>query len=928
MGGMSSFGSARDRLFFGWLVCLSLFSCPPINSTPCSDDAQCRADQRCRRGACGPICLDDTDCGDTQVCLTDGTCGARPECTRDADCANGFVCGQGQCRCEDDSACAANQECTNGACQTRPRCTDDADCRGTGARCEVTQGLCLPVCNMPQDCAPTLDPRVAFALYTCAAGTCTRRCTQDLQCGGQSLICRSGLCTKADCAQASDCPAGQYCTSATFGRCEAYTTCTSTPECMRNFECKRFPETQCPPGFDCTQSICRELQRCLADGDCVSGVPGTMGSEITGYCEEGHCQPSPTCVVSQQCGAGKTCIGGVCVPSVCRGHLECGAGKACVDGACVSAPLPADIDAMRVTPTTGFLIEGDALQLHLIVYRLDGSSYPLESATWEVKDPAGMPSTNATVSATGLVSAVMAGEVRVRAQVTGSALATNEASITIIPRVMMGRRVIVTDAETGGPLPNVTVRACPAGDCTTPTDVVTTAQGTADFPLLDGTATTFTAVPATLRTDGLPALERASILNTTATDVLIPLRENPVRGNAGFSASVSFSDVSTVGSYWAGFVTASASDIPSLTASGLLGDNFMVEIPGVGQQVPVPGALVLYTSPGLGFPQEVKPRSLAFAQPGTSRFVQAWAGRAYLESAFALRSIDVLSYLGAFDYAHVPGIAFSPKPFVADSSDVDGDGLCSNMQRCPMGSEDVPDYARFTPLAFQPRRQQKLRTEVVLPRVPSTFDTILVASALFDDRAGMLPTGFASKTPGMTGSDGMREVEPVTIRGGPAYNGLEIATPGIWALAGNAGGTASSGRLVRSTVLGSRVLITPFLPAPAMATYTPGNRTLNPGQPAWASVFSTGGELGRVALTGTDTRHVIYFAMANGQTAIVWPSAPTGPGQDPSAQAMTKLEVVAVDLIGGVSVEQVFDASGVTLSSWSSVIDGYSRLDR
>ena len=162
--------------------------------------------------------------------------------------------------------------------------------------------------------------------------------------------------------------------------------------------------------------------------------------------------------------------------------------------------------------------------------------------------------------------------------------------------------------------------------------------------------------------------------------------ENPVRGNAGFSASVAFSDVSTAGSYWAGFVTASASDLPSLTANGLLGDNFQVEIPGVGQQVPVPGALVLYTSPGLGFPQEVKPRSLAFAQPGNSRFVQAWAGRAYLESAFALRSVDVLSYLGAFDYAQQPGIGFSAKPWVADSSDVDSDGLCSNLQRCPFQS--------------------------------------------------------------------------------------------------------------------------------------------------------------------------------------------------------------------------------------------------
>jgi hypothetical protein len=908
------------------LCCLS--ACPPVNSTPCNDDSQCNADQRCRRGACGPICLDDTECGDTQVCLPTGTCGARPECTKDTECASGFTCTQGRCQCEDDSACAANQRCTAGTCQVRPRCTADADCLGTGGRCEVTQGICLPVCNMPTDCAPTLDPRVAFALYTCVQGTCTRRCTQDLQCGGQGLICRLGLCTKADCAQASECPAGQLCTSSTFGRCESYTVCTQTSQCMANFECRAYPQAQCPPGFDCSQKTCQELQRCLADGDCVSGVPGTMGSEVTGYCEGGHCQPSPTCQISQQCGSGKTCIAGVCVPSVCRGHPECGAGHACIDGKCVTAPGPNEIDQLRISPTTAFVIEGDTLKLNVLAFRLDGTTYPLSDAVFEVKDAMGMPSTNATVTAQGVLSAVMAGEVRVRAGVTGSTLRTGEARVQIIPRVMMGRRVVVTDAATGLPLANVAVRACPANDCTTPTDVMTSAEGTADFPLLDGSATTFTAAPSALRSDGLPAFERASILNTTVTDVALPLRENPVRSAAGFSGSISFSDVSTTGSYWAGFVTASASDVPSLTAQGLLGENFQTEIPGINQQVPVPGALVLYTSPGLGFPQEVKSRSLAFAQPGTNRFVQAWAGRAYLENALSLRSIDVLSYLGAFDYAQDRSIAFTPKPYVPDSTDVDNDGLCSNMQRCPMGSEEVPDYANFTPLAFQPGRQQSLRTEVVVPGVPSNFDTVLVASALFEERAGMLPTGFASKTAGQTGPDGLKQIDPVLVRGGPAYNGLEIATPGIWTLAANAAGTNFTGRLNRSPVLGSRVLVTPFLPSPAMSTYTPGNRTFSPGQPAWASVYSTGGELGRVSLTGTDTRHVIYFAITTGQNAIVWPTAPTAPGQDPAAQAMTKLEVVAIDLVSGVSLDQVFDANGVTVASWASIVDGYSRLDR
>ncbi len=921
---MATMGNRGLLIFLLW----GLSACPPVNATPCSDDTQCTADQRCRRGACGPICLDDTECGDTQVCLPAGTCGARPECTKDTECANGFTCSQGRCQCEDDSACAANQRCITGTCQARPRCTADAECLGTGARCEVTQGICLPVCTMPQDCAPTLDPRVAFALYTCTQGTCTRRCTADLQCGGQGLICRNGLCAKADCAQATDCPRGQLCTSATFGRCEAYTTCAQTSECARNFECRRYPDAQCPPGFDCTQKTCQELQRCLADADCITGVPGTMGATINGYCEEGHCQPSPTCVVNQQCTGGTTCIAGVCVPSVCRGHLECGAGHACIDGACVSAPLAADVDQLRLTPTTGFLIEGDSMQLHVLAYRIDGTSYPMEAATFEVKDAAGQPSTSATVSAAGVVSAALAGEVRIRAGVTGSLVMSNEARVKIIPRVMMGRRVVVTDAATGAPLANVAVRACPGGDCSAPVDVMTSVDGTAVFPLLDGSATTFTAAASELRIDGLPLYERASILTTTVADVALPLRDNPVRSAAGFSASISFSDVSTVGTYWAGFVTASASDVPSLTAQGLLGENFMTEVPGLNQQVPIPGALVLYTSPGLGFPQEVKARSLSFAQPGSSRFVQSWAGRAYLDSALSLRSIDVLSYLGAFDYAQERAVAFSPRPNVPDSTDVDGDGLCSNMSKCPMGSEDVPDYARFTQLAFQPGRPQRLRTEVVVPGVPSNFDTVLVASALFDERAGMLPTGFASKTAGQPGNDGLKQVDPMTVRGGPAYNGLEIATPGIWALAVNTAGTNFTGRLLRSPVLGSRVLVTPFLPSPAMSTFTPGNRTFSPGQPAWASVYATGGELGRVSLTGTDTRHVIYFAMTTGQNSIVWPTSPTSPGQDPAAQAMTKLEVVAVDLVAGVNIDQVFEASGVTLASWSQVIDGYSRLDR
>lgn len=902
-----------------------LSACPPVNSQPCAADDECRSDQRCRRGACGPICLDDTECGTGQVCTSAGVCGARPECAKATDCAVGFTCTAGRCQCLDDTACTANQQCVAGTCQARKPCTADADCLGTGGRCEVTQGLCLPVCRLPQDCAPELDPRLAFAIYTCAMGTCTRRCTTDVQCGGSGFICRNGLCEAADCATASDCPMGQYCTSATFGRCEAFTLCSSSAQCLRNYECRRFTQSECPPGFDCTQRLCLELPRCLSDGDCVTGTPPMQTR--TGYCEEGHCQASPTCTVSAQCGTGRECIGGVCVPQVCRGHPDCGANGACIDGACVSAPLPSEVNLLRVTPTSGWLIEGDALQLRLLAFKLDGTSFPLSTATWTVTDGQGLPSADATVTPGGLVTAVNAGVVKVKGSVTGSIVAGAEATLTIIPRVTAGRRVIVVDAANRAPLAGVVVRACATVGCTTPTDVTTGADGVAAFPALAAGPATITAVAQATRTDGLPTFERASILGTTSADVLLPLRENPVKAQGGINASVGFSDVSTTGAYWAGFVAVSASDVPSLTAQSLLGDNFLVELPGVGQQVPVPGALVLYTSPGFGIPQEVKDRALVPAQPGT-RFTAAWAGRTYLEGLLSLRSTDFLSYLGAFDYALGTGATTAAKPFVADATDVNGNGRCSNMQRCPLGTEDVPDYASFTQQSFQPRRQQKRRTEVVLPRVPSTFDTVLVAAVELDASAGLLPTGFANRTAGMPGQDGTRPVDPVTLRSGPAYNGVEIATPGLWALAGNASGSATSGRLSRGPTLPSRVLVTPFLPAPADASYQPGTRTLNPGQPAWASIYSTGGQLARVALTGAEGRHVLYFAVEGQQAAVPWPSGAAGPGVDPASEAGARLEVVAVDLLEGTAPEDVFDASGVTLATWVTVVDGYSRLDR
>jgi len=409
--------------------------------------------------------------------------------------------------------------------------------------------------------------------------------------------------------------------------------------------------------------------------------------------------------------------------------------------------------------------------------------------------------------------------------------------------------------------------------------------------------------------------------------VYLPLRANPTRASAGFNASVAFTRVSTNGTYWAGLVATSFGDVPSMRPSDLLGDTFSVRIDLINQRVPVPGAVVLYTSPAFGFPQEVKPRSFGVSQPGT-RFVVGYAGRGELEQALTARSVDFLGYLGSFDYALDSQIVLSPRLHVPDTTDINGNGLCTNPQQCPMGSEQVPDYANFTRLSMTPGRQQGVRTEVVLPRVVQTVTTVLVSAVQIDSEAGLLPVGFASRTPGMPGSDGTRPVDSVTLRSGAPYNGLEIARPGLWVVATNAQGTGLSARLTRYPALPLRAVVEPLLPWPAQGSYAPDARTFSPGQPAWSSVYSSGAELARVSITGTEQRHVIYFAIDGAQTSVSVPATPTGPGLDPAAQATPGLEVVTVDLSAGVSVDEVISMRGVNLSNWVIGIDGYSRFDR
>lgn len=905
------------------LLLVALSGCPSTSATPCDSDAEC-PDGRCRFGACGPRCLDDTDCGSGLTC-SGGSCQPRPECAAATDCADGFSCTEGRCLCQSNAACAANQVCRQGRCEDAARCTGNGDC-AVGQRCEVTQGVCQAPCITAAECAPGVDPQAAALLYVCRDGDCLRRCVNDASCGGQGLICEAGLCERSACANLSDCPTGQYCTSAAAGRCVAYTACTSTAQCGVNFECRAFDSGACPPGFNCAQRICQELTRCLIDADCAGA--GTTGGA---FCQQGHCQPTTACGPGVACEAGRVCVAGLCMPGGCRGHADCAAGQACSDGACRAAPSASEVLTVAVAPRAATLVVGSTVQLSLVAFTVSGGSFPLSSGAFSVVDVSGAPSDAVTVTPSGLVTGVKAGTVRVRATVEGAAVTPAEATLTVLPALTEGRRVTVVDTTSGRPLSGVEVLGCDAppadAPCPAPVTVTTDASGSASFPTFSGATASFSAASPELRADGFPRFDVVSVAATSVRDVLLPMAENPVHAAAGFNASIQFSEVHSTGEAWLGFSVLSASDVPSLDLSTLLGETFFVTVPGLPQPVPTPGSSVAYVAVGAASPVELKGRSLGVGQAGR-RSAVAFAGRTGLAQVGALGSTDLLAYSGAMDYALQAFTAVPHLPRVPDTTDIDGDGLCADSTKCPQGSEDVPDYFRFPGFSHRPRREQTRRTEVVLPRLPPGLGSVVVSAVEVSAEAGLVPLGFSSRAAGAPLPDGTRPVDPVLLRSGAPYAGVEASTPGVWALAlegasGTAGGGDSSGRLVRGPTLPPRVQVPAFLPVPA-ATWDASRRVVSPVGGSWGALTEAGAELGRVTLTGARGRHVMLFSLGASVAAVRVPESPLKVGEDPAGQAGVSVEVVAMDFLTGINSDEALDAPGPNLTGLPVILDGYS----
>ena len=282
---------------------------------------------------------------------------AHPTCSGSSGCKAGSVCTATGCAtsCQTDANCPKGEVCQAGLCSppgTSPgptkECTTKADCEGgktcNAGKCETCGGTAGPCpCEKTADCSGGL---------TCVAGSCTapqNTCKYSSECGDDK-VCAEGQCL-ASCASAP-CADGFACEK---GVCKPTPVGPGNPACTGDAQCTT------PEAPSCVRGAC--VKACGGDAECGAGK----------YCDQGACvpdtRPTPNCTADDQCGGTsatpKKCLGGFCkytcttneycrtidnrigycakdnvcrtaaeASAACFGPGECTGGMSCIDNQC------------------------------------------------------------------------------------------------------------------------------------------------------------------------------------------------------------------------------------------------------------------------------------------------------------------------------------------------------------------------------------------------------------------------------------------------------------------------------------------------------------------------------------------------------------------------------------------------------------------
>lgn len=303
-------------------------SCPTSNN-PCQIPTCEPTSGACFFAAAsdGSYCDDGQPCTNGDSCKG-GTCfGSKVECGGSGPCAS-YQCNPttGGCdgvyqpngaKCDDGTACTANDSCQEGSCfGTQLSCDDFDTC--TYDTCDPSSGCLHQSQGVGQPCD---DGNVCTVQDACSNEGCKGIKT--------TVACDDGNpCTEGDICSDGSCQSGAVIT----GGCDDGDPCTANTTCAGG-KCGNGTTIPCADdGNPCTSEACTPGQGCLyqlmPEAPCV---PGNQCA-ATGFCTGEGCLPSSwksagtACDDGNPCSTKETCQGDVCMAG------EYTAGAACADG--------------------------------------------------------------------------------------------------------------------------------------------------------------------------------------------------------------------------------------------------------------------------------------------------------------------------------------------------------------------------------------------------------------------------------------------------------------------------------------------------------------------------------------------------------------------------------------------------------------------
>ena len=253
----------------------------------CADPA-CSGTPTCTNLAVGQACASNGQCA-SQVCRTEassgwpsGACVAGVNtCSRDAGVSVG--CPSGSVCTSDQFGTFCRQGCSGaGGCRQGYSCDDEDNDSSSGS-------WCVPSCTSDADCAHL------GGSYGCNPWSkrCELKdkslkrygaaCSNDSQCEtGQCLGEAGGYCA-GPCRASGACAPGGVCASdgqSNDGTWRCYDDCATNADCRAApYSCRNAPWSSPAPVCYCS----RAGEKCQADGDCCTGIPG-LPNCVFGIC--------------------------------------------------------------------------------------------------------------------------------------------------------------------------------------------------------------------------------------------------------------------------------------------------------------------------------------------------------------------------------------------------------------------------------------------------------------------------------------------------------------------------------------------------------------------------------------------------------------------------------------------------------------------